>query len=837
VQDRPSAEVYEKLGLFYLGRSYDTATKALGDDLILYDSRDLVTHAVCVGMTGSGKTGLCLSLLEEAAIDHVPAIAVDPKGDIANLLLTFPELRGEDFAPWVEEGEAKKSGVSVEEFAAKQAETWKKGLAEWGQDGARIQRLRESADFRIYTPGSSAGLPISILQSFSAPPAALREDLEALNERVASTVDSLLGLLKIDADPVQSREHILISNILAAEWKAERSLDIAGMIPAIQNPPFSRVGVMELESFFPSKERFALAMRLNNLLAAPGFESWLQGEPLVVDTLFHAPDGKPRISIISIAHLGDSERMFFVSLLLNQLLAWARSQAGTSSLRAIFYMDEIFGYFPPIAAPPSKRPLLTLLKQARAYGLGVVLATQNPADLDYKGLSNAGTWFLGRLQAERDKMRVLEGLEGAAAAQSAKFERQEMDSMLSGLGKRTFLLHNVHNNHPEVFQVRWALSYLRGPLTRQQIKQLMDPLKAAAAPPASVAASQGIPQPAPEPASPPAQPASQAAGVASGPLGGERRPMLDPDVPQFFVPLRRKPSAGQTILYRPAIFGFGQIYFSDTKSGASTTETVGRLALLTAETPPFEWTLAARVDFGPNDLDAEPAEAARYDSLPASAAKTKSYTAWTKAFVDALYRGETLELMKSPTLNTWSNPSETERAFRVRLQQAAKEERDLQLDKLRARYAPKLAALAEKIRRAEAALSREEAQARTSGLNSLVKFGTTVLGAVVGRRMISQTTINKAGTALRNATQTAKESSDVGRARKALADLNQQAVDLDAEFRSESRALAQKIDPLQEELTSVVLKPKKTNITPQLVALAWTPFHVASDGTTTSAWD
>jgi len=837
---------FEKLGLFYLGRSYDAAARKAGDDLILYDSSDLLTHAVCVGMTGSGKTGLCISLLEEAAIDHIPAIAIDPKGDLSNLLLTFPQLRGEDFAPWVDEGEARKAGLSAAEFAAAQAETWKKGLAEWGEDGARIQRLRDSAEFRIYTPGSLAGLPISILKSFDAPPEAIRDDPEAFNDRVGSTADSLLGLLGIDADPMQSREHILIANVIAGAWKDGQNLDIAGLIARVQNPPFSRVGVIDLESFYPSKDRFALALRLNNLLAAPGFETWLQGEPLDVDAMLHSPSGKPRISVVSIAHLGESERMFFVSLLLNQVLAWVRSQPGTTSLRALLYMDEIFGYFPPVATPPSKRPLLTLLKQARAYGLGVVLATQNPADLDYKGLSNTGTWFLGRLQAERDKQRVLEGLEGAAAAQSAKFDRKEMDQILSGLGKRTFLMHNVHEDHPQVFQVRWALSYLRGPLTREQIKRLMDPVRAEAAP------APQAPAPAPPATPPPTLPASAptpsrnltVAPAAPSPTataddGAGPRPMISPDVPQFFLPLRGETPAGGALVYRPMVFGHGDVYFNDAKADVSATESVTLLAPLSPEALTVDWAGADHVDLTPDDLEKEPAAAstARFEPIPPSAAKAKTYTAWTKAFVDALYRNETLELFKSNGLNVWSTPSESERDFRIRLQQASKEERDAQLARLRAKYAPKLLALEDKARRAEQTLERETAQARNTGFSSLIRIGSTVLNAVVGRKALSTSTINKAGVAIRNAGQSMKESGDAARARENLESLRQQYSALEAEFQDETDALLRRTDPLTEPLETVALRPKKTNITPKLVALAWAPVWVKPDGTTSPAWE
>ena len=466
---------FEKLGLFYLGRQYDLDGRRPGPEPILYDSRDLVTHAVAVGMTGSGKTGLCLALIEEAAIDNVPVIAIDPKGDLTNLLLTFPGLTPQEFGPWVNTEEARNRNLSVEAFAAEQAAAWKQGLADWGQDGARIQRLRDSAEFAIYTPGSSAGIPVSILSSFTVPPAAITEDTELLAERIQTTVTNLLTLAGIEGDATRSREHILVSTILGASWKQERDLDLAGLIQQVQAPGFTRVGVLDLETFFPAKDRFTLAMQINNLLAAPGFQAWIEGEALDIGRMLYTASGKPRVAVFTIAHLGDAERMFFVSLLLNQVLGWVRAQPGTTSLRAVLYMDEIFGYFPPVANPPSKAPLLTLLKQARAFGLGIVLATQNLVDLDYKGLANTGTWFLGRLQTERDKARVLEGLEGAAAGAPQRFDRGRMEQILAGLGNRVFLLNNVHEDAPVVFETRWALSYLRGPLTRSQIKTLMDP--------------------------------------------------------------------------------------------------------------------------------------------------------------------------------------------------------------------------------------------------------------------------------------------------------------------------------------------------------------------------
>ncbi len=470
----------EKLGAFYLGRRYDVEEKTSSNEPLrpllplLYDAKDLTTHGLIVGMTGSGKTGISVVLLEEAAIDGIPALIIDPKGDMGNLLLSFPKLRPSDFRPWIDESEASRKGVDPDTFAAQTAEKWQSGLADWGQNRNRIKKFRSSVDLAVYTPGSEAGLPLSMLRSFAAPPAGQAKDSDAFRERILTTVSGLLGLLGLTgakSDPIRSREHILLSKLLEGAWREGRDLDIATLIRSIQEPPFEKMGVMDLESFFPSKDRRELAMQLNNLLASPAFEVWRKGEPLDIHRLLYTPEGHPRHSIFSIAHLSDAERMFFVSMLLNEVIAWMRTLPGTDSLRAILYMDEIFGYFPPTAVPPSKIPMLTLLKQARAYGLGVLLATQNPVDLDYKGLSNTGTWFLGRLQTERDKERVIDGLEGASGGK--RFDRRKTEQLLAGLGKRVFLMHNVHEDEPTLLQTRWALSYLRGPLTKTQIEMLM----------------------------------------------------------------------------------------------------------------------------------------------------------------------------------------------------------------------------------------------------------------------------------------------------------------------------------------------------------------------------
>ncbi len=819
-----SAEDFEKLGVFYLGRPYDLTARQAKPGWLLYDSKDLVTHAVCVGMTGSGKTGLCLALLEEAAIDNIPAIIIDPKGDLGNLMLTFPGLKGEDFQPWINVDDAKKKGLSPADYAKAQAELWAKGLASWQQDGARIQRLRDAADVAIYTPGSNAGLPVSILKSFEAPSADVREDAELLRERIGTTVTSLLGLLGVEADPIQSREHILLSTIFDHAWKNEQDLDLAALIQAIQSPPLSKVGVMDVDSFFPPKDRFALAMKLNNLLAAPGFQAWLEGEALDVQQLLYTATGKPRMAIFSIAHLNDAERMFFVTLLLSQMVGWTRAQSGTTSLRALLYMDEIFGYFPPVANPPSKLPLMTLLKQARAFGLGVVLSTQNPVDLDYKGLANTGTWFIGRLQTERDKARVLEGLEGASASSGKKFDKGRMEQLLAGLGTRIFLMNNVHEDEPVVFETRWCLSYLRGPLTRTQIKTLMDLVKRQSS-----------------------MVNRQSGGDVKEETSSSRwtndklrmtasRPMLPPDVPLHFVPLRGSKPDGSELVYIPMLLGSSQIRFSETKDGIDSTQDVTVLAPITDGAVAVDWDHAVPADLAVADLDQTPSEGAQFLSLPAIAGKAKSYADWNKDFGGWLFRTQKVGLLKSPSTREVSRPGESERDFRVRLQQTGREQRDKAAEALRQKYAPKIAMLQERIRRAELQKEKQQAESRSSQVQAAISVGASILGAFLGRKTISATNIGRATTAVRSAGRVMKESKDVSRAEENVAAIQQQLAALEEQFKSESEALSAATDPVNEKLESISLKPTRANITVKLVALAWTPHWQDAKGQFTAAW-
>ena len=799
---------FEKLGVFYLGRESDPGGTTLGQP-ILYDSRHLLTHAVCVGMTGSGKTGLCLSLIEEAAIDGVPSIAIDPKGDLANLLLTFPDFAPADFRPWIDEDEARRAGASPDEYAARQAETWKKGLSDWGQDGARIARLRAAADFAVYTPGSRIGLPLSILSSFQPPsPSASAgqgrardDDREAASERASTAAMSLLTLAGVDAE-ARGREHTFLSAVFAAAWNAGRALDLGAVIQSVQSPPFERIGVLDVESFYPSKERFALATKLNAVLAAPGFEQWLEGEPLDAGRLLYGPAGKPRVSIISIAHLDEAHRMFFVSLLLNEIVGWMRRQSGTSSLRAIVYMDEIAGYFPPVANPPSKGPLLTLLKQARAFGIGVVLASQNTVDLDYKGLGNAGTWFLGRLQTERDKARVLDGLEGAA---SGSLDRDAADRTLSALAKRVFLLHDVHAGAPITFMTRWALSYLRGPLSREQIRVLT----------ASRSSSE-------KNQTSPAPPRESPAGTAHRPSAidhrpSDQKPVLAPEIPQYFIPSR----GGDAVRYAPVALGVARVTFSDSKLKINEARDVVAAVPIGDGAVAVDWANAEILDVAPADLETAPAAGAAFDPVPRAATMKKNYAAWQKAFSAWLSSAQRLDLLRHASLKVTSAAEESERDFRIRVQGAQREARDAAVEAVRRKFAEKRARLEEKQRRAEQGVAREQEQASQAKLQTGISVGAAILGGIFGRRAISATTLGRATTAARGAGRVSKEADDVKRAEENVAAAKRAIEEIDAQIAEETAGIAARFDADASSLEKVSLAPKRGGVLVQFVALGW----------------
>lgn len=810
---------FEKLGSFYLGKDYDLELGELRDQLVMYDARDLTTHAVCVGMTGSGKTGLCIVLLEEAALDQVPAIILDPKGDITNLLLQFPELKPEDFRPWVNIDDARRHGLGLDAYVSEQAELWRKGLASWGQAPARIQMLNDSAEFQILTPGSDAGIPVSVLRSFTAPQGLNWEDDAAvLRERIQGNVSALLGLLGLEADPVRSREHILLSNLFEHFWRQGEDLDLAKLILSIQNPPIRHFGVFEVDTFFPPTDRFELSMSLNNIIASPAFAAWLEGVALDIPLFLSSPQGKPRHSIFYLAHLSETERMFFVTLLLNEIVAWTRTQPGTTSLRALVYMDEIFGYFPPVANPPSKKPMLTLLKQARAYGVGLVLATQNPVDLDYKGLTNAGTWFIGRLQTERDKARVLDGLETAASGVEGGMSRTELSPLISDLGKRIFLMHNVHDDQPTIFQTRWAMSYLRGPLTRPQIKELMKETAAASA-------------------------------AERGPKSGEVRdigpglsdrdrysptpPALSPEIEQLFItPLKNPASAilefslsegspakvlDQQLTYRPTVYSSGRIHFVDRRREVEETQEFFLMAELPNPQGTFRWDHATPLKAQPSFTNQGIAEALFLD-LPESVNHAAEFKALQKDLADYLYRTTLLELLHVPSLKAYSRPGESERDFATRLRQALREARDEEVDRLTARYERRLSRLADQVRKAQIALQKKQATAEARGREFMVSVGESLLGMFLGRRSLRTASSSLGKYRMKTTSEIATEEAE-----EKLEALNREMASLQEELKTGADAITERWDSALMSPEKIPVTPRRGDIEIEVFAVAWTP--------------
>jgi len=797
-------EDYEKLGAFYLGRPMDSPSSDPRPEPFLYDSKDLTTHAVCVGMTGSGKTGLAISLIEEAVIDGVPVIAIDPKGDLGNLLLTFPDLRAEDFRPWIDEGDAARKGHTPEEHARWTADLWRNGLAEWGQQPERIARFASAAEAAIYTPGSLSGRPLTVLKSFDAPAAAVLDDPDALRERIATTTSGLLALLGVDADPIRSREHILLSNLFDLAWRQQRALDLPALIQQIQTPPLTRVGVMELETFYPAADRFQLAMSLNNVMASPAFAAWSSGEPLDIGRLLYTPEGKPRLSIISIAHLSDAERMFFVTSLLNEIVGWTRAQPGSRTLRALLYMDEVFGYLPPTANPPSKVPMLTLLKQARAFGLGIVLATQNPVDLDYKALSNAGTWFLGRLQTERDKARVIEGLEGASASTGQPFDRAEMERTLAGLGNRVFLMNNVHEDRPTVFQSRWALSYLAGPLTRTQIGQLT----AHTAPPAAAPANDAV------------APARPTAATDRSAL----RPVLPSEIEERFAPVAAGAASTGELVYVPSLGAQATLHFRSAAAGVDEWRQIAVSAPLRdgAEDP---WQEMRETGSALPAFDNAPVPGVAFAPLPAAAATPARYTAWKKALHAHLVRNRVVHVLRCADPKLTSMVGESEGEFRGRLRDALHARRDLELEKLRKRYTPKLRRAEDQLRKANEQIEREREEYDHHKSQTLITLGATVMGILFGRKALGTQNVGRATTVARGVGRANRQRGDIGRAEDKADVVREQAAELDREFAAEIAALRSDVDPTMLPLEEVVIRPVKADLTVDQLFLVWEPLR------------
>lgn len=822
-------------GKFYLGRIFDTQTSETTSEKLLYDPDDLTTHGVVVGMTGSGKTGLCLDLLEEAGLNDIPALMIDPKGDITNLLLHFPELAAEDFEPWVNADEARRDGKTVTQAATDTAKLWRNGLASWDIAPDRIQALKDGPRFSVYTPGSDAGKQVSILASLQVPDISWDDNRELLREKISGTVTAILGLAGLkNIDPVRSREHILLANIFEHAWSQGRSLDLGELIMQTQAPPFEKLGVFDINRFFPENDRFDLAMQLNNILASPAFQTWIEGEPLNVGQLLYDENGRPRHTIFYIAHLPEAERMFFVTLLYSAVESWMRAQSGTTSLRALVYFDEIFGYLPPVGNPPSKEPMLRMLKQARAFGVGMVLATQNPVDIDYKALSNAGTWFIGKLGTDQDKQRLLDGL---ASAVPGGLDRGEYDELISALGKRVFLLRNVHEKQPILFQTRWAMNYLAGPVTRAQIPALNalageaePPVAAAAAPTTARQSSRRTSakrarQPAPEP-------------EPTGPdlPGSVTRPAVPSGIVEYFLPnnitLTEAAAAdGRSLdadaqqhglLYRPVLLAQANVRFRNRKYGVSADIIQTALVEEPDRRGMVRWEEYLSMPLEERSLDRAPAPQGRFEALEAPLSATRSVKAMRTDFVDWIYRGVELKVKANETLKIYAGPDTTPEAFADMCAEAADAKADAEVDKLQTRYTKKIDALKKKLAREERELREDEADLARRKREELGTHAETVFGFIFGRKRSVSSSMSK-----RRMTERAKE--DVAESEVEIASLQKEIEDLQAEIEDAIDAIEEKWASVASDVTDVPITPYKKDIVADLFGVAWLPYHMVEE--------
>ncbi len=795
----PELPDFEKMDLFYLGRELDPLSKETSSLPLLYKNKNLTTHAVILGMTGSGKTGLGIALLEEAALDKIPAIIIDPKGDMANLLLSFPELAPADFEPWVDPDKARQQGVETAELAGRTAAEWKQGLASWGQDKARIARMHEHTEFTLYTPGSSVGRPVSVLDSLRAPGPEIASDDEVMAGLVNSAVSSLLILVGIKADPLKSRQHILLSSILLHHWRNQEDLDMESLIGSVVKPPFAKVGVFPLESFYPQSKRMELAMALNNIIASPSFSGWTKGVPLQIDSFLYTKSGKPRHSIFSIAHLSDEERMFFVTMLLGRLLAWMRRQEGSSSLRCLLYMDEIFGYFPPTANPPAKKAMLLLLKQARAFGLGIVLSTQNPVDLDYKGLSNIGTWFIGRLQTRQDQDRVLAGI----SASSESLNKNQFRDLLADMRSRTFLLSSTQRPEPTLFETRWVMSYLKGPVSLHDIGTL-------------VASS-------PSEESPQVQKLTPEKSATAG----SSTPLLPGTLEQLFIPA---PVPMENIQYRPWLVGTARVRFFNQRRNIDQEQPVCLRLPAGHAAESFDWEEADTCPVEPDQGRRAAQADSSFFSVSSELTDSGTLVALKKEFADFLYHAKKLPLFRVPALKLESRPGESEEQFHLRLASLLREKKTTAGQKVEDRFRKKQQQLQVRLEKALARLDKEKGDVKARSVDTALSFGVAIFGALFGRKGASIATANRSARGVRSAGRLIKEKGDVQRAEQEV-ERNEQALQQLADELQESLgALADRFDPSRYPVESFAITPRRNDIFSVALCLLWEPDFYFSEG-------
>ena len=760
-------EIYEKLGLFYLGKEDD-------ENLTLYKSKHLTTHAMLIGMTGSGKTGLGIGLIEEAAIDNIPSIIVDPKGDMGNLCLAFEDLSAQEFAPWVDKSKDSQEIASM----------WQNGLKNSYQDAKRVKKFA-SVEKTIYTPGSSAGVGVNILGSFKLPPEEVLEDSDLLASLINATVSSLLALISIDADPINSKEHLLLSNIFYHCYLKRISLTLEDLIGYIASPPFEKIGIMSLKTFYKQADRMKLAMALNGVISSVSFASWIEGEELDIQNMLYDDEGKAKVAIFSIAHLNDQERMFFVTILLNAYINWMRKQSGSSSLKNIFYMDEIFGFFPPSKNPPSKEPMLLLLKQARAFGCGIVLSTQNPVDLDYKGLSNIGTWFVGKLQTKQDIEKVLEPL-----LAKSNLSKEELSHQLSTLKGRHKFLKNVHSEKTIEFSSRWVLSYLKGPMTKGDIKKLMQNKKQK-------------------------YQKKEAIETTKDTTNATNKPMLSDAIKEYF----RDTNINATTPFYPYIYASVTLRFFNKSRGIDIQNDMNLMLELDASRKVLDWSEAYQEKV--ENFTHKAKISAQYEALPSFITEAKSLNSFQKSLANNLYTSQKLELFRCKSLKMESQLNQNRRDFRVEVENRLKNLRDEKIEKLENKFQTKIKRVEDKLERLQRKLQKEEDDVSSKTTDTLIDIGLTVMGALFGRKKLSSTTARRGASAFKKGKSVLKEKGDVESVQQMIQNTNEALENLYAQLEREIEAIEDKLNIDNHEIISFYITPRRSDITIKDIALLW----------------
>lgn len=807
---------------FYIGRRFDPGTKSVTTDSVQYDPADLTTHMFVTGMTGSGKTGLCISIMEEAALQKIPAIVIDPKGDLTNLLLHFPAFASSDFQPWLDPEAARRADKPIEQLAAETAAMWQKGLADWGITSPDVEELKNAVDFIIYTPGSTAGVPINILSSFAAPEIDWQENQEILRERISSNITALLGLIGYtDIDPLSSREHILLANIMEHFWSQGITFDLTDLILQTQNPPFERLGAFPIATLFPQKDRLALAMKLNNFLASPSFQTWLQGQSLNVQQIYFTAQGKPRHSIFYLAHLSENERMFFVTLLYGAVETWMRRQTGTSGLRALVYFDEILGYLPPIGNPPSHSVMLRMLKQARAFGVGLILSSQNPVDLDYKALSNAGTWMVGHLQTDQDKERLMDGLQSA----SGSIDRATTNQLLSSLGKRIFLLHNIHDKDVILFNTRWAMNYLAGPLTRSQIPALNALVNSGQAQQAEVKTSTGN-----------ASVNQNAAQAIASQV--DKHPMIPTGVEEYYLPLALNLQSAaelqktqlsndasiEAVEYHPTLLAQAEINFLERKYDLQMS--IQRTVLIDDEDGRMvRWEDYQIEPLNKQTLGQTALPQSIYKDLPAWMLDNRNLKALQTDFVDWNYR-TSISVRANAALKIFAPPQVSSAEFRQQCSDSARDQLNVELDKLKSSYEKKLDAMEDKLAKEKRDVKTAETRLEQRRMEEMGTHGELILSLLSKRKKSISSSLSK-----RRMTTEAKSSLED---EKLDVDLAQKNLDtLEVEMKSKISQLESEWAQKVNDISEIPITPLKKDIFIENFGIGWVPYYrVKSAGQT-----